>query len=96
MVWPLIKKLKINLLLSILFIILSLDLSDISQHSVAEGSFLLIGLVAVVIKQKIDLIWEIILYGIKSVSVVTLLYIGLRKEYCTFNKMVISLWRGYS
>ena len=54
---------------------LSLDSSDISQHSVAEGTFLLIGLAAVVTKQKMDLIWEIILYGIKSASVVTSSYI---------------------
>ena len=54
---------------------LSLDFSDISQHSVAEGTFLLIGLAAVVTKQKMDLIWEIILYGIKSASVVTSSYI---------------------
>ena len=54
---------------------LSLDFSDISQHSVAEGTFLLISLAAVVTKQKMDLIWEIILYGIKSASVVTSSYI---------------------
>ena len=38
---PVIKKWKINELLSILLIILSLDFSDTSQHSVAEGTFLL-------------------------------------------------------
>ena len=41
MVWSLVKKLKINLLLSILFNILSLEFSDISKTSVAEGTFLL-------------------------------------------------------
>ena len=35
------KKLKINLLLSVLFIILSPHFSDISQHCVVEGTFLL-------------------------------------------------------
>ena len=35
------KKWKINLLLSILFIMLFFDFSDISQHSTMEGTFLL-------------------------------------------------------
>ena len=132
MVWSLIKKMKINLLLSILFIILSLDFSDISHFSLffylgfvswtfmihrtaGEGGDLFnsslplppasqplrhelcklyflhkrmppctrvqrdifneLYLVAVVIKHKMDWKREMLLYGIKSVSVVNLWYI---------------------